>query len=109
MSNKLPEAFPKNPENFVFLENEVLDSLVSTVMELSAQLWTAKRRTLITERILEAKGLVSRAEIETFVANPEDEAAWRAERDRYIKQVYEPFARKIPTEKPPAPASFLKR
>ncbi len=105
----LPEAIPKHPERFVFLENEVVDSLVATVMELSAQLWTARRRALVTESVLETKGLVTRAEIETFVPSAADEAEWKKERDRFIKQVYAPFARKVPMEQPPAPDSLLKR
>ncbi len=105
----LPEAIPKHPERFVFLENEALDNLLGTVLELSAQLWTARRRIMVTESVLEAKGLVTRAEIETFVPDPADEAEWRAERDRFVKQVYAPFARKVPLEQPKAPESFLKR
>ncbi len=104
----LPEAIRAHPEKFVFLENVVLDNLVSTVMELSAQVWTLKRRTLTTEKLLETKGIASVEEIETFVPPAEDLALWEAERDRYIKAVFAPFARVVPTEAPDSSGAFLK-
>ena len=107
-AGKLPDAIPSHPEEFVFLNNEALDSLVTTVLELSAQLWTVKRRAMVTEKLLESKGVATSAEIETFVASQEDEAEWKLDRDQFIKQVYGAFARNIPLEQRPRPGPFTK-
>ncbi|RVT90990.1 hypothetical protein EOD43_15775 [Sphingomonas crocodyli] len=63
----------------------------------------------MAESLLAAKGLASAAEIEAFVPSAEDEAAWQAERDRYIQAVFAPFARAIPLDRRPLPDSFLRR
>jgi hypothetical protein len=103
------DYIPKGAENFVFLENQVLDSLVSSVLELSAEVWTLKRRSLFTEALLDSKGLVTREDIETYSPNAEETAEWAARRDQFVKRVYAPFARKAPLEKPATPDQFLDR
>ncbi len=103
------DFIPKDAENFVFLDNQVLDSLVSTVMELSAEVWTLKRRALVTESLLETKGAVSKEEIETYVPSAEETAEWQALRDRFVKKVYAPFARKAPLHQAETANVFIVR
>jgi hypothetical protein len=87
----------------------VLDSLVSSVLELSAEVWTLKRRSLFTEALLEAKGMVTKDDIETYSPNAEEAMEWAAQRDRFVARVYAPFARKVPLEKPATPDHFMDR
>lgn len=103
------DFIPKGAENFVFLENQVLDSLVSSVLELSAEVWTLKRRSLFTEALLESKGLVTKHDIETYSPSAEETAEWAAQRDRFVRRIYAPFGRKAPLEKPATPDQFLDR
>ncbi len=103
------DFIPKDAENFVFLENQVLDSLVSSVLELSAEVWTLKRRSLFTEALLDAKGVVTKHDIETYSPSAEETAEWAARRDQFVKRVYAPFGRKAPLEKPATPDQFLDR
>lgn len=100
---------PKDADQFVFLENQVLDSLVSTVLELSAELWALKRRTLFTEALLEQRGVVTKDDIETYRPSDDETAEWAAQRDRFVKRIYGPFARKAPLNKPATPDQFLDR
>ena len=99
----LPEAIPAHPENFVFLDNEVVDKLVSTVLELSAQLWIVKRRAFVTEQVLEAAGITSRDGIETFQASREVEDLWKAEREQFVATIFAPMARQVPLRQPATP------
>jgi len=101
------DFIPKEAENFVFLDNQVLDSLVTSVLELSAEVWSLKRRALFTESLLEAKGAVSREEIETYAPSAEETAEWQAQRDRFIKRVYAPFDRKAPLNQPATANVFI--
>jgi hypothetical protein len=101
------EAIGYDADAFVFLSSEIIDGLVATVMELSAELWTVKRRALVTEKLLESRGVVTGGDIETFVAGPEEDAEWKAMRDRFVRRVYSPLAREIPLEQPPKDSRFL--
>jgi hypothetical protein len=103
------DFIPKEAEKFVFLDNEVLDSLVSTVLELSAEVWTLKRRALFTEALLDQKGVLTKHDIETYAPSDEENAQWQAQRDRFVKRVYGSFARKAPLKKPATPDKFLNR
>lgn len=103
------DFIPHGAENFVFLDNQVLDSLVSSVLQLSAEVWTLKRRSLFTEALLEAKGMVTKNDIETYLPNADEAMEWAAQRDRFVAGIYGPFARKVPLEKPATPDQFMDR
>ena len=79
-------------EEVMFLGNPILDNLLSTVMQLSAELWADRRRNLIIQRLLTEKGITSEM-IETYVPTDEENAAWEAERNRYIEAVMSPMLR----------------
>jgi len=97
------DFIPKDAESFVFLDNQVVDSLVSSVLELSAEVWTLKRRSLFIEALLEAKGVVTKDDIETYAPGAEEIAEWAAQRDRFVARIYRPFGRKAPLVKPATP------
>jgi hypothetical protein len=103
------EFISKGAENVVFLDNQVLDSLMSSVPELSAEVWTLKRRSLFTEALLESKRMVTKADIESDSPSTDAMRDWSAQRDRFRSRIYRPFARKVPLEKPATPDQFLDR
>jgi hypothetical protein len=74
--------------NPAYFENEVIDHLVSIVLELGAQLWVTRDRLALLEEQLAGKGAISLKALEE--GRPSDELAARlkAERQAMIQQVY---------------------
>lgn len=101
------DHIPLDADGFVFLENEVVDSLVSTVLELTAEVWTVKRRLLVMDKVMSAQGAIDRDAVETYLPTAEDEAEWRSLREQYVKRILGPMARKVtlaePAPLPPHP------
>jgi hypothetical protein len=79
-------------EKVVFLGNPILDNLVSMVLAINAETWANRRRTMVLERLLADKG-VTKEMIEGYVPTPEEEAEWKAERDRFIGMTLSPLLR----------------
>lgn len=82
-------------EHPVYLPDPVVDAAIRMLVELSAQLWIERERRLVTERLLQAKGLLAREEIEQFKPDEVELAAIRAERSRYLEDVFKEL-RRIP-------------
>ena len=80
-------------EEVVFLGDPILDNLLTTVMALTAELWADRRRNLVIQRLLADRGITSEM-IETYMPTEEEEAAWEAERDRYVDAVMSPMLRR---------------
>lgn len=84
----------------VYLENPLLDATVRMVVELAAQLWIERERRLTLETLLAERGIVSAVAIETFRPDAAQAAALKAERARFLEDVFKEL-RRIPV----APAS----
>lgn len=80
-------------EQAVFFGNPMIDGLFSAVSTLSAELWASRRRTRITEKLMETNDKVTRDMIEQYVPTAEETAAWNTERDRFVRMVFDPFMR----------------
>ncbi len=80
-------------ETYTFLDDPVVDALMQVVVELGAQSWITRRRLLVLERVMTERGLLEAEAVEAYQASGEDEALWRAERDRLMKTVYAAFIR----------------
>ena len=74
-------------DDAVFLGNAVLDNLMDTVVALGAEVWSGRRRLMVVERLLEEKG-ISNEMIEAYLPDEDEAAAWKAERDAFIRRVY---------------------
>lgn len=74
------------------LGNPILDSMMSAMISMSAEMWAQTKRARIVEALLEQHGRVTADMIEAYVPTPEQEAAWAAERDRFIKRTFGAFA-----------------
>jgi hypothetical protein len=79
-------------EQASLLGGPVLDNLVETVIALSAEIWADRRRARVIEKLLEEKGITEEM-IESYRPSAEDEAAWDADRDRFIRATLEPLTR----------------
>ena len=79
-------------EKAVFLGNPLLDNMFSSLLAINAETWANRRRTMVLERLLAEKGVTNEM-IEGYVPTPEEEAAWQAERDRFIDMTLGPMLR----------------
>lgn len=86
---------PLAADHPVYLQDPVLDAAVRMLVELSAQVWIERERRLTLEALLETRGLVTRAEIEGFTPDDDQRARVKAERDRFIEDVFKEL-RRIP-------------
>jgi hypothetical protein len=88
------EFIDHGSETYAFLQDPVVDALVQVVIELGAESWITRRRLLVLERVLAERGLVAAEMIETYAPSTQDEALWRQERDRMLRNVYAALARR---------------
>lgn len=73
----------------------MLDATIRMLVELSAQVWIERERRLTLESLLETRGLVTRAAIEQFTPDEAQRVRVKAERDRFIDDVFKEL-RRIP-------------
>ena len=81
----------------VYLADPLLDATVRMLVELSAQVWVERERRLTLEALLESRGLLAGKDIEAFQPSAEQAAAFKAERARFIEDVFKEL-RRIPVE-----------
>jgi hypothetical protein len=77
-------------EKAVFLGNPILDNMLTTILAINAETWANRRRTMVLERLLAENGVTPEM-IEGYVASPEEEAEWQAERNRFIGMTLGPL------------------
>ena len=65
-----------------------MDHLMTALVSVSTEIWAQARRMKIMERLLEDHGKVTREMIEGYMPSAEEEASWRAERDRFIERTF---------------------
>lgn len=87
------EFIDHGSETYTFLQDPVIDSLLQIVVELGAQTWITRRRLLVLERVVVERGLLDAEAVETYQPSEQDEALWRAERDRLCQTVYAALTR----------------
>ena len=71
-----------------FMKDPAMDHLMTALVSVSTEIWAQARRTKIIERLLEDHGKVTREMIEGYRPSAEEEASWRAERDRFIERTF---------------------
>jgi len=82
----------------VYLEDPVLDATVRMLVELAAQVWVERERRITLETLLETRGLLPREAIESFKPDAVQAAALKAERARFIEDVFKEL-RRIPLQR----------
>jgi hypothetical protein len=68
-----------------------MDTLLGIALSLGAEVYTLRDRVLIIEKMLEARGSISRADIEAYKPTPEEEAEIRKDNDEFIARLFRVF------------------
>lgn len=79
----------------IYLKDPVLDATVRMLVELAAQVWVERERRLALETVLAQRGVIAADAVERFAPTPEQQAAFRAERARFMEDVFKEL-RRIP-------------
>ena len=85
------DSIPGHTDRTVLLGNPILDRLVSTMMEMGAELWMQRRRLLALERALAQNGMPAAAMIEQAIADEAELVEERAQRDAMIDRIFGPL------------------
>ncbi|MDE0800961.1 MAG: hypothetical protein OSB02_09535 [Rhodospirillaceae bacterium] len=80
-------------EQAVFLDNPLMDDMMTSIIALGAEVWANRRRTRTIELLFEKEGTITRNMIEGYVLTEEEEAELRKERDAFIQLTYGHIAR----------------
>jgi hypothetical protein len=85
------DAIPSDVKNAVFLGNPILDNLVGSVIAMGTEMWATKRRLKVVEALMAEKGVTNEM-IEQYVPSEAQNAAWEADRDRFIDLTFGPLS-----------------
>jgi hypothetical protein len=81
----------------VYLRDPALDATVRMLVELAAQVWVDRERLLTLEALLEERGTLTREAIEQYRPSEDRLAAIRAQRDRFVADVFKELRRIEPS------------
>jgi hypothetical protein len=81
-----------NPDP-TYIQDPVLDATVRMLVELAAQVWVERERRLALEAVLVERGVMTPETLERFEPNAAQQAAFRAERTRFIEDVFKDLRR----------------
>ena len=78
----------KRPNQF---DDPAVDTLLSVVLSLGAEVYALRDRMRIIEKMLEAKGAISRADIEAYKPTPEEGEEIRKDNDAFMARLFRVF------------------
>src|SRR5215813_13321892 len=78
----------KKPSQF---DDPAIDTLLNIVLSLGNEVYVLRDRMHIIEKMLEAKGGISHADIESYRPTPEDEEKIRKDRDAFMARFFRVF------------------
>ena len=78
----------KRPHQF---DDPALDTLLSIVLSLGAEVYALRDRMRIIEKMLEVKGTISRVDIEAYKPTPEEEEEIRKDNDAFMARLFRVF------------------
>jgi hypothetical protein len=78
------DAIPSDVKNAVFLNNPIMDNLVSCMIAMGTEVWSTKRRMKVLEAVLSKHG-VTQDMIEAYVPTDLEKAEWEKDRDRFVE------------------------
>ncbi len=84
-----PKLYPANvrPRRRKAFKEEDIDKLGQAILTLTSELWALQDRQLVTEAVLEMRGIDISEVVDTFVPGPELEAKLRKKRENLVKKV----------------------
>ena len=68
-----------------------MDILLGIVVSLGNEVYALRDRLRIIEKMLEAKGTISRADVEAYKPTPEEEEEIRKDNDAFISRLFRVF------------------
>ncbi|HKX33291.1 MAG TPA: hypothetical protein VJ302_36780 [Blastocatellia bacterium] len=78
----------KRPSQF---KDPAIETLLSIVLSLGSEVHVLRDRLRIIEKMLEAKGTISRAEIEAYQPSPEEEEEIRRDTEAFMARFFRVF------------------
>ncbi|HKE03938.1 MAG TPA: hypothetical protein VKE91_07760 [Blastocatellia bacterium] len=78
----------KRPHQF---DDPAIDALLNIVVSLGNEVYVMRDRMRIIEKMLEAKGTISRADIEAYKPTPEEEEEIRKDNDAFMARLFRVF------------------
>jgi len=78
----------KRPNQF---DDPAIDTLLSIVLSLGNEVYVLRDRVRVIEKMLDAKGAISRADIEAYKPTPEEEEEIRKDRDEFMARFFRVF------------------
>lgn len=78
----------KRPHQF---DDPAIDTLLSIVLSLGNEVYVLRDRMRIVEKLLEAKGAISRADIEAYKPTREEEEELRKDNDAFMARLFRVF------------------
>ncbi|MFK7830439.1 MAG: hypothetical protein AB8B57_11745 [Congregibacter sp.] len=78
----------------VYYDDVIADSVVESLMEIAALIWTVRDRQIVMEKVLAEKGIDVSSMIESHVPDDVEAAHRLEERDALVKQVFHSFLRR---------------
>lgn len=84
-----PKLYPANvrPRRRQSFREEDIDKLGQAIVTLTSELWAVQDRQLVTEAVLEMKGIDISEMVDTFVPSAELEAKLREKRELLVQKV----------------------
>lgn len=83
-SRPIPMAREDRP---VYFKDPSVDRLLQMVLELSAEMWAVKDWQFTVTSLLEQKGVLTQADIDSFQAPPAAAAELAAKREQYVSRL----------------------
>jgi hypothetical protein len=72
-------------------EDPAMDILLGIVVSLGNEVYVLRDRLRTIEKMLEAKGTISRADVEAYKPTPEEEEEIRKDNDAFIARLFRVF------------------
>jgi hypothetical protein len=72
-------------------EDPAMDILLGIVVSLGNEVYVLRDRLRIIEKMLEAKGTITRADVEAYKPTPEEEEEIRKDNDAFIARLFRVF------------------
>jgi hypothetical protein len=72
-------------------EDPAMDILLAIVVSLGNEVYVLRDRLRIIEKMLEAKGTISRADVEAYKPTPEEEEEIRKDNDAFMARLFRVF------------------
>jgi hypothetical protein len=82
------EVIAERPSQF---DDPAIDTLLGIVLSLGGEVYALRDRMRVIEKLLEAKGAISRADIEAYKPTPEEEEEIRKDNDEFMARLFRVF------------------